>query len=93
MTVEIKVPELPESVSDATIAAWHKKVGDFVTSGESIRSWTDKELEVPASSSGVLTEILQKEGDVVVTDQKLAVDTDAKRSHLALHQHLQIILA
>ncbi|MBT4884610.1 MAG: dihydrolipoamide succinyltransferase, partial [Legionellales bacterium] len=80
MTVEIKVPVLPESVSDATIAAWHKKVGDAVVAGESLLDLeTDKiMLEVPSPSSGVLTSIMQQEGDVVVASQTLAVlDTAA----------------
>jgi 2-oxoglutarate dehydrogenase E2 component (dihydrolipoamide succinyltransferase) len=80
MTVEIKVPVLPESVSDATIAAWHKKVGDAVVAGESLLDLeTDKiMLEVPSPSSGVLTSITQQEGDVVVASQTLAVlDTAA----------------
>jgi 2-oxoglutarate dehydrogenase E2 component (dihydrolipoamide succinyltransferase) len=79
MTVEINVPELPESVSDATIAVWHKKVGDHVAAGESILDLeTDKiMLEVPAANDGVITEVLQQEGDVVVAGQKLAILDDA----------------
>lgn len=80
MTVEIKVPVLPESVSDATVAAWHKSVGDAVAEGESLLDLeTDKiMLEVPAPSAGVLTSILQQEGEVVVSGQALgALDTTA----------------
>jgi len=80
MTVEIKVPVLPESVSDATVAAWHKSVGDAVAEGESLLDLeTDKiMLEVPAPSAGVLTSILQQEGEVVVSGQALgALDTAA----------------
>jgi len=80
MTVEIKVPVLPESVSDATVAAWHKNVGDAVAEGESLLDLeTDKiMLEVPAPSAGVLTSILQQEGEVVVSGQALgALDTAA----------------
>jgi 2-oxoglutarate dehydrogenase E2 component (dihydrolipoamide succinyltransferase) len=67
MSTEIKVPQLPESVSEATIGAWHKKAGDRVDRDENIVDLeTDKVmLEVPAISDGVLTEILKKEGDTV----------------------------
>jgi len=73
MAIEIKVPGLPESVSDATIAAWHKQVGDAVAEGESLLDLeTDKiMLEVPAPSAGVLTAITEAEGAVVVADQIL----------------------
>lgn len=75
MAIEIKVPALPESVSDATIALWHKKVGDSVSSGESLLDLeTDKiTLEVPAACDGVVSEIIAKEGDVVVSEQLLAL--------------------
>lgn len=73
MAIEIKVPGLPESVSDATIAAWHKQVGDTVVEGESLLDLeTDKiMLEVPAPSAGVLTAITEVQGAVVITDQLL----------------------
>ena len=62
MTVEIKVPELPESVSDATIAAWHKKVGDFVTSGDILDLETDKiMLEVLHLAVAYLLKYYKKE--------------------------------
>ena len=74
MLIEVKVPALPESVADATIAAWHKKVGETVTRDENILDLeTDKVvLEVPAPADGVLTEILFKEGDTVTSSQVLA---------------------
>ncbi|KTC70185.1 dihydrolipoamide succinyltransferase subunit E2 [Legionella birminghamensis] len=74
MSIEVKVPTLPESVADATIAAWHKKVGDKVSRDENIVDLeTDKVvLEVPAPMDGVLTEILFKEGDTVQANQILA---------------------
>ena len=67
MSIEIKVPALPESVADATVTAWHKKVGDFVAEGENLLDLeTDKVvLEVPAPSSGTLDKILATQGAVV----------------------------
>lgn len=74
MSIEVKVPVLPESVADATIAAWHKKVGDKVTRDENILDLeTDKVvLEVPAPADGVLTEIMFQVGDTVTSGQLLA---------------------
>ncbi|QRN02715.1 2-oxoglutarate dehydrogenase complex dihydrolipoyllysine-residue succinyltransferase [Legionella sp. MW5194] len=74
MSIEVKVPALPESVADATIAAWHKKVGEKVARDENLVDLeTDKVvLEVPAPADGVLTEILFKEGDTVNSAQLLA---------------------
>lgn len=74
MSIEIKVPMLPESVADATIAAWHKKVGDRVTRDENILDLeTDKVvLEVPAPADGVLTEILHQLGETVQAGVLLA---------------------
>ncbi len=74
MSIEVKVPALPESVADATIAALHKKVGDRVTRDENLIDLeTDKVvLEVPAPVDGVLKEILFKEGDTVQSGQLLA---------------------
>ena len=73
MLIEIKVPVLPESVSDATIAAWHKQVGDSVSRDENLVDLeTDKVvLEVPATTNGVVKEILFREGDVVTSGQIL----------------------
>lgn len=74
MIIEVKVPNLPESVADATIATWHKKVGDNVTRDENMLDLeTDKVvLEVPAPADGVLQEILFKEGDTVRSSELLA---------------------
>lgn len=74
MSIEVKVPVLPESVADATVAAWHKKVGDKVTRDENLVDLeTDKVvLEVPAPADGVIAEILFKEGDTVGSGQLLA---------------------
>ena len=75
MATEVKVPVLPESVSDATIAAWHKKVGDAVRRDENLMDLeTDKVvLEVPSPVDGVLKEIKFKEGDTVTSQQLLAI--------------------
>jgi 2-oxoglutarate dehydrogenase E2 component (dihydrolipoamide succinyltransferase) len=60
MTIEIKVPPLPESVTDATLISWHKNVGDKVTRDENLVDLeTDKVvLEVPSPKTGVLDKIL-----------------------------------
>ena len=67
MSLEIKVPNLPESVTDATVAKWHKKVGDTVVRDENLVDLeTDKVvLEVPAPASGTLTSISEEEGATV----------------------------
>lgn len=67
MATEIKVPVLPESVADATIAAWHKQPGDSVSEGENLVDLeTDKVvLEVPATTDGVLESIAVQEGETV----------------------------
>jgi 2-oxoglutarate dehydrogenase E2 component (dihydrolipoamide succinyltransferase) len=81
MKIEIKVPQLPESVSEATLLNWHKKVGEFVKREENLIDLeTDKVvLELPASENGVLTEIIGKSGDTVKSGQLLAYfDTDVK---------------
>ena len=81
MLVEIKVPMLAESVPDATLLAWQKKVGEAVEAGASLIDLeTDKvTLEVTAPSAGALAEIRKQEGDTVVSDEVLAVfDTEAK---------------
>jgi 2-oxoglutarate dehydrogenase E2 component (dihydrolipoamide succinyltransferase) len=75
MTLEVKVPVLPESVSDATIASWHKKPGDAVKRDENLVDLeTDKVvLEVPAPADGVLKEIKQHQGATVTSQQLLAI--------------------
>ncbi len=74
MTTEVKVPSFPESVSDGTIVAWHKKVGDAVSMDEVIADIeTDKVVfEIPAPANGVITEIAQAEGAVVLAQQVIA---------------------
>src|ERR1700749_3260471 len=75
MSTEVKVPVLPESVSDATTATWHKKAGDAVKRDENLVDLeTDKVvLEVPAPADGVLKEIKQQTGATVTSQQLLAV--------------------
>ena len=75
MATEIKVPNLPESVSDAVIATWHKKVGDAVKRDENIVDLeTDKVvLEVPSTVDGVIKELKFAEGATVTSAQVIAV--------------------
>ena len=74
MSIEIKVPALPESVADAVIANWYKKVGDSIAADEVLVDLeTDKViLEVPAISAGVVTAINYEVGDTVTAGQLLA---------------------
>ena len=74
MTIEILVPDLPESVADATVATWHKKPGEAVARDEVIVDIeTDKVvLEVPAPEAGVLEEIIQEEGATVLSKELIA---------------------
>jgi 2-oxoglutarate dehydrogenase E2 component (dihydrolipoamide succinyltransferase) len=75
MTIEVRVPQLPESVADATLVAWHKKPGDSVARDENLVDLeTDKVvLEVPAPTSGVLKEIKLADGTTVTSGQLLAI--------------------
>jgi 2-oxoglutarate dehydrogenase E2 component (dihydrolipoamide succinyltransferase) len=75
MSIEVKVPVLPESVSDATIASWHKKAGDAVKRDENLVDLeTDKVvLEVPSPVDGVLKEIRHQVGDTVNSQQIIAI--------------------
>jgi 2-oxoglutarate dehydrogenase E2 component (dihydrolipoamide succinyltransferase) len=75
MTIEVKVPVLPESVEDATIAIWHKQPGDTVHRDEKLVDLeTDKVvLEVPAPADGTVKSILANQGDTVHSDDLLAV--------------------
>ena len=75
MSIEVKVPVLPESVADATIATWHKKAGDRVKRDENLVDLeTDKVvLEVPAPADGVLKEIRRQSGETVNSEEVLAV--------------------
>jgi 2-oxoglutarate dehydrogenase E2 component (dihydrolipoamide succinyltransferase) len=79
MTTEIKVPQLPESVADATLVAWHKQPGDTVSRDENLADLeTDKVvLEVPAPLNGVIKEIRIQSGTTVTSGQVLAVIDEA----------------
>ncbi|MGR3370560.1 MAG: 2-oxoglutarate dehydrogenase complex dihydrolipoyllysine-residue succinyltransferase [Sagittula sp.] len=74
-SVDVMVPTLGESVTEATVSTWFKKVGDSVTQDEMLCELeTDKvSVEVPAPASGTLTEIVAQEGDTVEANAKLAV--------------------
>ena len=81
MLIEVKVPQLSESVSEATLATWHKKEGDAVSRDENlIDIETDKVvLETPAPADGVLVKIIKTDGDTVTSGELLAqIDTEAK---------------
>jgi 2-oxoglutarate dehydrogenase E2 component (dihydrolipoamide succinyltransferase) len=79
MTTEIRVPQLPESVADATLVAWHKQPGDSVQRDENLADLeTDKVvLEVPAPLNGVVREIKIQSGTTVTSGQLLAVIEEA----------------
>ncbi|MBM2882973.1 dihydrolipoamide succinyltransferase, partial [Chromobacterium phragmitis] len=74
MLIEVQVPQLPESVSEATLMSWHKKVGEFVNRDENLIDLeTDKVvLELPAPQAGVLVEIVQQDGATVTSGQLIA---------------------
>ena len=81
MLIEVKVPALSESVSEATLLSWHKKEGEFVKRDENlIDIETDKVvLELPAPDSGVITRIVKADGDAVEANEVIAeIDTEAK---------------
>jgi len=81
MLIEVKVPVLPESITEATLVNWHKKAGDAVTRDENLVDIeTDKVvLELPAPDSGVLTEIKRGDGSTVTAQEIIAVlDTGAR---------------
>jgi len=75
MTIEVRVPQLPESVADATLVAWHKKPGDAVSRDENLVDLeTDKVvLEVPAPAAGIVRELKVRNGAVVTSGQVLAL--------------------
>ena len=84
--VEVKVPQLSESVAEATLLQWKKKVGDTVAIDEIlIEVETDKVvLEVPAPSAGVLTEIVMADGSTVLAEQLIArIDPEGKAGAVA----------
>ncbi|MEJ2602183.1 MAG: dihydrolipoamide succinyltransferase, partial [Gammaproteobacteria bacterium] len=75
MSIEVKVPQLPESVSDATLVSWHKQEGERVSRDENLVDLeTDKVvLEVPAPADGVLQEIRIADGTTVTSGEVIAV--------------------
>ena len=83
MIIDVKVPQLSESVAEATLVTWNKLVGAAVTRDENlIDIETDKVvLELPAPASGVLVEIIKKNGDTVSASEVIArIDTEATAS-------------
>ncbi|MEW5781987.1 MAG: 2-oxoglutarate dehydrogenase complex dihydrolipoyllysine-residue succinyltransferase [Pseudomonadota bacterium] len=81
MLIEVKVPQLSESVAEATLVSWHKHVGDAVMRDENlIDIETDKVvLELPAPEAGVLVEVLKGNGETVTSGELIArIDTEAK---------------
>ena len=86
MKIEIRVPQLPESVSEAVLLNWHKQAGQFVKREECLIDLeTDKVvLELPAPEDGALVEIVGKPGDVVISGQLIAyLDTEVKPEAVA----------
>ena len=85
MRIEVLVPQLPESVSDAILVSWHSKAGDSVEKDQSLLDLeTDKVvLEVPVPTSGTLLEIRRSPGDVVTSGDLLAViETSAEQRQM-----------
>ena len=86
MIIDVKVPQLSESVAEATLVTWHKKAGAAVARDENlIDIETDKVvLELPAADAGVLVEIIKGDGETVVSGEVIArIDTSAKASATA----------
>jgi 2-oxoglutarate dehydrogenase E2 component (dihydrolipoamide succinyltransferase) len=81
MLIEVKVPQLSESVAEATLQKWHKKAGEFVKRDENLVDIeTDKVvLETPAPDSGVIVKIIKGDGGTVTSNEVIAqIDTEAK---------------
>ena len=90
--VEVKVPQLSESVSEATMLQWKKKPGEAVAQDEIlIEIETDKVvLEVPAPSAGVLAQVIANDGDTVTADQVIAkIDTEGKAGAAAVEAEVK----
>ena len=80
MLIEVKVPQLSESVSEATLVSWHKKEGDAVARDENLMDIEPDKvvLETPAPSAGVLDKIVKNGGDSVTSGEVIAaIDTEA----------------
>ncbi|WP_341312458.1 2-oxoglutarate dehydrogenase complex dihydrolipoyllysine-residue succinyltransferase [Paraburkholderia sp. IMGN_8] len=90
--VEVKVPQLSESVSEATMLQWKKKPGEAVAQDEIlIEIETDKVvLEVPAPAAGVLAQVISNDGDIVVADQVIAkIDTEGTAGAAAVEAEVK----
>ncbi|MGZ8190118.1 MAG: 2-oxoglutarate dehydrogenase complex dihydrolipoyllysine-residue succinyltransferase [Methylococcaceae bacterium] len=94
MSIEVLVPNLPESVSDATLITWHKKAGDTVNKNDNLVDLeTDKVvLEVTAPESGILSQILKEDGAIVTSGEILAI-LDAQGTQAATQTESQNIEA
>ena len=90
MDIDIKVPQLPESVTDATLVAWRKQPGDTVQRDETLADLeTDKVvLELPAPADGVMTEILVQDGTTVSSGDLLAKLDSARYRVRRRERHL-----
>ncbi len=75
MSIEVKVPVLPESVSEAILLNWHKNVGDTVSRDENLVDLETEKvvLEVPAPENGVIKQLVKQNGDTVLSDEVLAI--------------------
>jgi 2-oxoglutarate dehydrogenase E2 component (dihydrolipoamide succinyltransferase) len=75
VTIEIKAPTFPESIADGTVAAWHKRPGEPVRRDELIADIETEKvvIEITAPGDGVIEEVLKQEGDVVLSDEIIAV--------------------
>ena len=89
MSIEIKVPQLPESVTDATLVAWHKRAGEGVARDENLVDLeTDKVvLEVPAPAAGTISKILVEDGATVVAGDVLAILEEGEVADAAAPSH------
>src|ERR1700679_932849 len=90
--VEVKVPQLSESVSEATMLQWKKKPGEAIAVDEIlIEVETDKVvLEVPPPSAGVLVQVIANDGDIVVADQVIAkIDTEGTAGAAAIEAEVK----
>lgn len=87
MTIEIKVPVLPESVQDATIATWYKKPGDMVAQDDNLVDIeTDKVvLEVVAPQAGILEKIIKNTGETVLAEEVIGIVTPGASSAKTNH--------
>lgn len=86
MLVEVKVPQLSESVAEATLVSWHKKVGEYVKRDENLVDIeTDKVvLETPAPDAGVLVKVIKGDGATVASKEIIAtIDTEGKAAAVA----------